>query len=91
MRLSEILDRAVKAGLVCCLGHLHRQWAVKSSNDRLRRIRKDPGDLARCVAEEDLDDLLKSFAIAETMTGRGPGWIPVVQKLAFEIFERRGK
>lgn len=44
-----------------------------------RRLQKDPGDCGGDLL------LLMALAVAESQVGRGPGWIPEVQRRACDL------
>jgi hypothetical protein len=52
---------------------------IRRARAAYKRNVAEPGD---CKGD---DKMLRALAVAEAHTGRGPGWIPVVQKMAVEL------
>lgn len=52
---------------------------IRRSTFRYRSNQREPGD---CAGD---DPLLAGLAIAESVIGHGPGWIPAVQALGCKI------
>lgn len=75
MRLSELFDLAIGVKLISPLEGNHREHRLRAAARAHRRLRRDPGD---CGGDELL---LKCLAVAEAVVGRGPGWIPEVQRI----------
>lgn len=73
MTLEQLLRISQQRGLVPD----HVQLA--SARAKLRALRRNPGD---CEGDEGL---LAGLAIAQCVISQGPGYIPVVQRLACDI------
>lgn len=64
------------------VGRIRLSWQQRTAAAHLGVIRRDPGDLAKLG-----EPYFVGFAIALTFIGKGPGWIPEVQKLGCELGE----
>lgn len=72
MTLNELRVKAINKGLIPYINS-------RTVSNAYRRLLSDPGDCEGDTA------LLVGSALAEAYIGKGPGWIPEVQKLGCEI------